>query len=123
MTNRSWPRIASATAATSLAVVWGEFIDQLRHADPAFDRRIVLERQLGSSLQMQLARDLRLQDGMRGLQSGESLQPLALGAKDGHEDARVPEIPRRLDSRHGDESDPRVLQLSDSFGEHLPNRF
>src|SRR5215210_2587041 len=120
MTNRSWPRIASATAATSLAVVWGEFIDQLRHADPALDRRIVLECQLWSSLQVQLARDLRLQDGVRGLQSGDSLQTLALGAQHGHEDARMPQVRRRLDARHGDEADPRGLQPPHRPRQDLP---
>src|SRR5206468_6524523 len=68
---RSWPRIASATATRSLAVVWGELIDQLRHADPPFHRRIVLERELRSSLQPKLAREARLQDGVSRLQALE----------------------------------------------------
>src|SRR5204862_5006660 len=66
--NRSWPRIASTTAERSLAVVWGELIDQLRHADPPLYRRIVLERQLRSPLQPQLVSDACLQDSMRRLQ-------------------------------------------------------
>ena len=49
-TNRSPPRIASATAASSLVVVWGELIDQFGHPNPPLDRRIVLERKLWSPL-------------------------------------------------------------------------
>src|SRR6478735_9548992 len=67
-TKRSCSRIAFATAAKSLAVVWGEFIDQLCHADPAFDRRIVFELQLGSSFHEQLPREHGLQDRVRRLQ-------------------------------------------------------
>src|SRR4029450_13844371 len=119
---RSWARIASATAARSLAVVWGEFIDELRHADAALDRRIVLEGQLRSSLQMQLACEPRLQHGMRGLQTGQRLHALALGSEHGDEDARMAKIRRRLDSGHGHEADTRVLQLPHSFGEHLADR-
>src|SRR4051812_4312098 len=120
---RSWSRIASATAARSLAVVWGEFIDELRHADPALDRRIVLEGQLGCSLQMQLARETRLQHGMRGLQSGECLHTLPLRSEHGHEDTGVPNVRRRFDSGDGHEPDPRILQLPHSFREHLADRF
>src|SRR5438105_8971131 len=64
---RSCPRIASATAASSLAVVWGELIDQLRHADPSLDRRIVLEGKLRCSLEAEFACDSRLQDRVRSL--------------------------------------------------------
>src|SRR6266511_2920646 len=122
MRNCSWPRIVSATAVSSLAVVWGEFIDQLGDADPALYRRIVLEGQLWGSFESQLARDPRLQHRVRRLQAGERLRALALRAEDGHEDARVPQVRRRLDSGHGDEADARVLELPDSFGQHLPDR-
>src|SRR5438093_8178604 len=88
--NRSWPRIASTTAARSLAVVWGELIDQLRHLDPPLNRRIVFERQLRSPLHAQLARQPRLQNGVRGLQSLERPLSLPLGPEDGDEHARLP---------------------------------
>src|SRR5438874_1282367 len=88
--NRSWPRIAPTTAARSLAVVWGELIDQLRHLDPPLNRRIVFERQLGSPLHPQLAREPRLQDGVRSLQSLERPFSLPLRAEDRHEHARLP---------------------------------
>src|SRR5712691_9380237 len=66
-TNRSCSRIAPATAVRSLAVVWGELIDQLCHADPTFDRRIVLEGQLWSSFHAQLAPQLGLEQRARCL--------------------------------------------------------
>src|SRR5580765_707864 len=122
MTKRSCPRIASATAVKSLAVVWGEFIDQLCHADPAFDRRIVFELQLGSSFHAQLPREPGLQDRVRRLQADQRLLPLSLRAEDGHEHARMTQIRRRLDAGHGDEPDSRVLQLAHPFGEDLPDR-
>src|SRR6476646_8706321 len=68
-TKRSCSRIAFATAARSLAVVWGELIDQLCHADPTFDRRIVLEGQWGSAFHAQFARELGLQQRMGGLEA------------------------------------------------------
>src|ERR671933_1610599 len=67
---RSCARIASATAPTSL-VVWGELIDQLRHADPALDGRIVFEGQLRRPLHPQLARQPRLEDTVRRFEAGE----------------------------------------------------
>src|SRR5580765_8107414 len=75
---RWWPRIASTTACSSLVVVWGELIDQLRHPDPTLHRRIVFERQLRGPLQPELAGQGALQDGMRGLEAGEGLLPLPL---------------------------------------------
>src|SRR3954471_5674812 len=67
---RSFERRASATACRSLVVwVWGELIDQLGHADPALDGRIVFEGQLWSPLHSQLARHARLQDPVGGRQS------------------------------------------------------
>src|SRR5437868_7136358 len=116
---RSWLRIASATAVSSVAVVWGEFIDQLRHADPALDRRIVLERQLRSSFQAQLTRDARLQDRVRRLQSGDRLRALSLGPEHGDEHARVSQVRRRLHAGDRHEPDPRVLELPDSLRQDL----
>src|SRR3954468_17477353 len=113
---RSCARIASATAARSLAVVWGEFIDELRHADPALDRGIVLECQLRSSLQMQPPCEQRLQDGVGGLQRGERLHALALRSEDGHEDTRVAKVGGRLDAGDRNEPDTRILQLPYPFG-------
>src|SRR5919109_2926005 len=107
--NCSWPRIVSATAVISLAVVWGELIDQLAHADPALDRRIVLEDKLRSSLHPELACDARLQHGMRRLQPCKRPLAFPLVPQHGHEHARLPQVRRRFDGRHGDESDSRVL--------------
>src|SRR5712691_2116609 len=82
-TNRSPPRIASAAALNSVVVVWGELIDQFGHPHPPLDRRIVLERKLRSSLHSQLAREPRLQNGVRGLQPFERLHAFALPAEHG----------------------------------------
>src|SRR6476660_3055772 len=72
---RSFERIASATACRSLVVcVWGELIDQLGHADPALDRRIVFEGQLRSPLHSQLAREPRVQSVESGSNSGDCLR-------------------------------------------------
>src|SRR5690349_12211997 len=53
--NRSFERIASATAPASL--LSGELIDQLRHPHPPFDRGIVFERQLRGPLQPEVPAD------------------------------------------------------------------
>src|ERR671930_3244 len=119
---RSLSRIASATAVSSLAVVWGEFIDQLGHADPALDRRIVLECQLRGPFQVQLARDARLQDCVRRLQAGDRLRALPLRAQYRDEDARVAEVGRRFHSGDSDKADTRILQQTDGLGQHLPDR-
>src|SRR6266446_5701795 len=108
-TKRSCSRIASATAVSSLAVVWGELIDQLCHADPTFDRRIVLEGQLGSPFHAQLAPELRLEQRMGGLEAVDRLRPLSFGAEDGHVDPCVPEVGRGFHSRDRDETDTGVL--------------
>lgn len=115
---RSCERIASATAATSL-VVWGELINQLRHADPALDCRIVFERELRCPLQPQFAREPALQDAVRRLQAGQTLPLLFLGAENADEHACVSEIRRGLDSCDRDEADPRVLEVSDRLRQHL----
>src|SRR5262245_12657800 len=91
-TKRSWSRIASATAVNSLAVVWGELIDQFRHANPALDRGIVFEGQLGGPLQAQLAREPRLQHRVRSLKPDECLLPFSLRAEHGDEHAGVTQI-------------------------------
>src|SRR5262245_64366134 len=103
-TKRSCSRIASATAVRSLAVVWGELINQLGHTDPALDRRIVLERQLRSSLHTQLACELSLQDRVRSLQRRERLCALALGAEHGDEHTGMAQIRRGLDAGDGDKA-------------------
>src|SRR5437763_6745081 len=118
---RSRERIASATAATSL-VVWGELIDQLRHADPALDRRIVFECELWCSLKPELAREPALQNAVRRLQTRQALALLGLRSEDTHVNPRVPQVRRGLDSGDGHEADPRVLQLPGRFREHLPDR-
>src|SRR5881394_2078953 len=120
-TKRSWPRIASATAVSSLAVVWGEFIDQFCHADAALDRRIVFECQLRSSLHAQLAREPRLEDGVRGLQSDERLLPLPFGPENRDEHACMTQVRGRLDSGHRHEADSRILELADPLRQDLPD--
>src|SRR5262249_60599192 len=82
---RSLFRIASTTAARSLSVVWGELIDQLRHPDPALNRRIVFEGQLRRPLHAELAGKSRLQDRVGCLQSLDRLLTLPLCAEDGDE--------------------------------------
>src|SRR5947207_2481086 len=113
--------MSSTTAATSL-VVWGELIDQLRHADPALDRRIVFERELWCSLKPELAREPALQNAVRRLQTRQALALLGLRSEDTHVNPRVPQVRRGLDSGDGHEADPRVLQLPNRFREHLPDR-
>src|SRR6266576_3940542 len=121
-TNRSCSRIASATAASSLAVVWGELIDQLWHADPTFDRRIVLEGQLGSAFHAQLASKLGLEQRMGRLQAVDRLNPLSLRAEDGHVDPCVPKVGRGIHSCDRDEADAWVFQLPDRLRQDLANR-
>src|SRR5689334_2643663 len=99
---RSCERSASATACRSLVwVVWGELIDQLGHADPALDGRIVFEGQLWGPLHSELTRESRLQHAVRRLEPRERLPPLRLRAKHADEHARVPEIRRGLDAGDG----------------------
>src|SRR5207244_8167061 len=117
---RSCERRASTTAARSF--VSGELIDELCHADPTLDRRIVLEGQLGGSLHSQLSREARLEDAVGG---GEPLQApltLLLRAQDAHEDTGLAEVGRRPDAGDRDEADPRILEVADSLGEHLLHR-
>src|SRR5581483_10984826 len=45
------------------------FVDQLRHPDAALDRGIVFEGHVRRALQAELAREARLDDGMRGLEA------------------------------------------------------
>jgi hypothetical protein len=51
--------------------VWGELIDEFRHAHAALDRRIVLEGQLGGPAQPELAVDAGLQEPAGGSQTLE----------------------------------------------------
>src|SRR5262249_48316446 len=120
---RSLVRIASTTAARSLAVVWGELIDQLRHPDPALNRRIVFEGQLRRPLHAELTREPRLEHRMGSLYSLERRFARLLRAEDGNEHPRVSQVGRRLDSRDRDKPDPRILELTDSLGQHLPDGF
>src|SRR6266571_4315739 len=116
---RSCSRIACATAERSLAVVWGELIDQLRHPDPSLDGRIVLERQLRGPLEPELAGDLGLEHGVRGLERLECLHALPLDSENGDEHASMAKVGRGFDAGDGDEADPRVLQAPDGLGENL----
>src|SRR6266550_2655885 len=119
---RSCERIASATALRSFAVVWGELINQLRHADAFRDRGIVFEGQLRSPLHPELGRQPQLEHSVCGLEPLQRLLPLALVAEDAHEDLRLAEVGGRLDPGHGHEPDPRVLELADRLRERLPDR-
>src|SRR3954468_14249244 len=87
---RSCPRIASATASRS-GVVWGELIDQLRHADAALDALIVFEGQLRGALHPELPREPRLEHAVRRLEGCERPLALALGAEHRDEHVRLPE--------------------------------
>src|SRR3712207_2285279 len=113
---RSCARSASTTARRSSAVVWSELIDQSGHADPALDRRIVLERQLRGPFHSQLPAEPRLEDAVRGSEPVETRLALSLRPEDAHEHARVAEVRRRLHAGDRDEADPRVLELADSLG-------
>src|SRR5919202_2457264 len=117
---RSRERIASATAPISL-VVWGELIDQLRHADPALDRGIVFERQLRRPFHPQLARQPPLEHAVRRFEADEALLPLLLRAEHADVDARVPQVRRRVDAGHRHEADPGVLQLAHGLRQPLPD--
>src|SRR6266516_3150830 len=118
---RSPERIASATAATSL-VVWGELIDQLRHADPALDGRIVFERELRRPFEPKLAGDAALENAVRRLQSRQTLFPLPLGPEHADVYTCVTEVRRRFDPRDRHETDPGILQLAHRLGEDLADR-
>src|SRR5687767_121181 len=83
---RSCVRIASATAERSLGVVWGELIDELRHAHAALDGGIVFEGQLRGPLHSQLPCDPPLEDAVRCLESFDRLLPLALASEHADED-------------------------------------
>src|SRR5215204_5881260 len=120
-TKRSWARIASTTAATSLAVVWCELINQLGHANPALDRRIVLEGQLRSPLHAEFAGKASLQDRVGGLQTRHGRDSLSFGPENRHEDPGVPQVARRLHAGDGDEADAWILQLPGRLREDLPD--
>src|ERR671937_1862384 len=75
---RSCERRAWTTAAGSF--VSGELIDELCHADPTLDRRIVLEGQLGGPLQSQLTREPRLEHTVGSRKARQALLALPLRA-------------------------------------------
>src|SRR4051812_15135760 len=118
-TKRSCERIASATAFRSSVVFWRELIDELGHADPALDRRIVLEGQLGRPLHSELLGQAGLQDPVRGGEAVQCPLPLSLGTEHADENRGMTQVGRGLDTRDGDEADPRILELDDSFRDHL----
>src|SRR5689334_12383927 len=93
------------------AVVWGELIDELRHAHSALDARIVFEGKVRSSLEADVRGDARLQEPARRLETPERRLALLLAAQDADEDPRLAEIPARRHSRDRDEADPRVLEV------------
>src|SRR5579862_3778486 len=124
---RSCSLSASAIAWRSLvcvmAVVRRELVDELAHSHAALDRGIVLERELRGPLHSQLARETRLEQSVRRVESRQGRLALAAGAENADVDGRMPQIGRRIDARHRDEPDARVLELGNGFGENLPNRF
>src|SRR5581483_4089105 len=118
-------RSASATARSSVCVIGSvvdEFVDQLRHANPALDGRIVFEREPGCPPQAQLAGDPPLQEAVRRLQAGERRATLALVAEHGHEDAALAQVGRDLDAGDRHEADPRVLEIRDRVGDDCAHR-
>src|SRR5579862_5641459 len=122
---RSLSRSAATTACRSLdvCVILGcELIDQAAHPHTVLDRRIVLERQLRSSLQSQLAGEPPLQDAVGGVEAAECRRPFLLGAEHADEDRRRAKVRRGIDAGHRHEADPGVLQLGQRLREHLPNR-
>src|SRR5262249_27184153 len=119
---RSCDRSASTTSWSSRSVISGqvvyEVVDQLRHANPALDRRIVFERELRRSLQRELARDTRLDVTLRARKPFHRRLPLSLVAEDGHIDTSLAEVRRHIDSGHGDERDAGILHARQVFGDH-----
>src|SRR6266404_4003594 len=122
---RSCSRNAATTACKSLdvCVILGcELVYQAAHAHALLDGRIVLEGQLWGSLHSQLARELRLQQSVSRFQSAQGRGSLLDGAEHADVDGRVPKVGRGDDARHGDEADPRVFELGQRLGQHLPYR-
>src|SRR6266540_4401531 len=115
---RSLARIASAACSRSV-VVWRELIDKSRHPDATLDRRIVLKGQLGGPLHPELARDVPLEQAVRGTQALQRLLALLLRAEDADEDARVAEIGGGLDGGDRDEPDPGILELDERLRQDL----
>src|SRR6476646_6655842 len=129
---RSWLRIASATAARSavggVLIVVGvvgpgsEVVDQLRHPHPLLDGRIVFEGELRSPLELELVRDLGLEDAARRRQAAERRVALPRAPAHADVDRGVLEVSRRGHAGHGHEADPRVLEIRQRLGQHLPDR-
>src|SRR5437899_3675155 len=128
-TKRSFDRIASATARTSVVVlVWlivfgktvhgkvcGDLVDQLCHADAPLDGVIVGERERGRPAQAQFAVDLRLQDAAGGIEPRQRRAPLLLAPENRDEDPSFAEI--RRNDRAGDRhhADAWILQVAKAF--------
>src|ERR671925_1175656 len=98
---RSCSRTASAIVRRSVSVVfaWRELIDKPGEPYAPLYRRIVLEGQLGGSLETKLAVDTALQHSVRGLKTVERGPALALGAEHADEDRRLAQVRARLDAR------------------------
>src|SRR5215470_7593917 len=117
---RSCCRSASAIAFSSVVcviVVRRELVDQAGHAHAALDGRIVLEGQLGSPLQPELAREPGLEDAVCGLEAQEAGPSLAARAEDAHVDGRMRQIGSRVHRGYRDETDSGVLELGKGLRE------
>src|SRR3954451_1795098 len=114
--------LSAAVIAWRSLIFGGQLVDQAAHAHTALDRRIVFEGQLRGSLHSQLTRQPRLQQAVRCPQSAQRRRPLLLVPEHADVDRRVPEIGCGDDRGHGDEPDPRVLQLRQRLREDLPHR-
>src|SRR5215211_632569 len=123
--SRSCPARASATALRSVCFsgVWSELIDEPGEPNPLLDRLIVLKAKLRGSLQPELPVQLRLEERVARLETGEGSLPLPLRPEDAHVHRRLPEIGRHPDCGHCDEPDPRILQVGDPLGDNLAYRF
>src|SRR5690349_9160785 len=88
---RSCSRNASAIAFSSVVcviVVRRELVDQLGHTHAALDRRIVLEGQLGSVFQPELAGEPCLEDAVGCVEADEGCALLTAGAQHADIDGR-----------------------------------
>src|ERR1700747_2456259 len=106
---RSPSRSPATTACRSLdvCVILGcELIDQAANPHTVLDRRIVLEGQLRSSLQPQLACEARLPQPVSGVETAERRRAFPLRAEHADEDRRVAKVGRGVDSGHRHEADP-----------------
>ena len=98
-----------------------DLVEQLRDPHSALERLVVLEGERRRVLDPQLARDPRLEEAARGLESRHRLCPLLLVAEHAHVDAGVAKVWARVDGCHSDESNAGVFESpSDSGGKDLP---